>query len=99
MMMFRAGQRVTPKRDVTNETGMPAPSAGEVVTVSRTFKTRCGNPQIELFEYPAPATDKVYAGFNAMAFELVVEKKTDISVFEEILRRAPVGSRLPANVT
>jgi hypothetical protein len=39
------------------------------------------------------------AGMYADRFRPIVEKKTDISVFEEILKRAPVGSRLPANVT
>jgi hypothetical protein len=33
------------------------------------------------------------------ARKLLPEKKTDISVIEEILQHAPVGSRLPANVT
>jgi hypothetical protein len=94
--MFRIGQKVTPKRDVTNETGMPAPSVGEVVTVTKTFRTKCGNPQIEIAEYPSPGTDEVYPGFNARAFEIVVEKKTDISVFEEILRRETVDDRAPA---
>jgi hypothetical protein len=48
------------------------------------------------------ATKKSISTFGAAldrARKLLPEKKTDITVFEEILQHAPVGSRLPANVT
>jgi hypothetical protein len=104
--MFWIGQKVV----CVDDRGLAAalhqdevgPLVGDIYTVRGLI---CVNGQhgVKLFEIVNPPHqywgETRECAFYARRFRPVVEKKTDISVFEEILQRAPVGSRLPANVT
>lgn len=64
------------------------PEKGVVYTVSNTYEFSDGEQAIELLELPSPGTEHWAAGFRALAFRPVVERKTDITAFQEILRKA-----------
>lgn len=84
-MAFYVGQKVERWRDAGNRYRVAAPPLRQTVTVSNVFSVP-GGDMIEIFEYPSPETDEYYAGFTAELFRPVVEKKTDISVFTEMLK-------------
>lgn len=90
--MFHVGQKVVrfggmPVRD----DGVAPPPIGTVCTVANVyFVPFYCESAIELVEYPAPETPEWFAGFAAMYFRPAVEKKTDITVFEDILRRETI---------
>ncbi len=95
--MFRIGQKVECVGYDGPDIGDPDPCVdalviGAVYTVANVFVTPCGDLHLELDELPAPETEEYFAGFQAADFRPVVEKKTDISVFEEILRRESIDA-------
>ncbi len=63
------------------------PEKGVVYTVSNIYVSG-GDQVLELLEFPSPFDGYWDAGFLADAFRPVVDRKTDISVFTEILRKA-----------
>lgn len=98
-MIFRVGQKVVCIRGplVSGVEDRPQPIIGQVYTV------RCSTPRIEkwsewhrrhgggiyLNEIVSPIhSDGCECGFLACRFRPVVERKTDISCFTEILRNA-----------
>lgn len=104
--MFRIGQKVV---CVSLEMsgggpllpGFNYPSKGGVYTIRGIFPAGVENLLLleEVVNRPCGTTiGFLEPGFNATHFRPVVEKKTDISVFEEILRRETVDDRAPANV-
>ena len=52
---------------------------------------------LEFFEYHAPADDQFDAGWMASDFRPVVERKTSISIFHDIARKAT--KRKPVNAS
>ena len=58
------------------------PKKGNVYTVSRIHET-----SIEIAEINSPADEYWLEGFLKVGFRPVVERKTDISIFTEILNR------------
>lgn len=91
--MFHVGQKVVCVDD-SPVALWPAPfKKGEIVTVSGPSNSpNC----IRLVEYPEGSGPA--AGYYASRFRPLVEKKTDISVFTEILKRETVDDRAPAQV-
>jgi hypothetical protein len=91
MMAFRVGQKVV----CVNEA--PDPDSffletdvlrnGAVYTVASIGPTHWGNPGVALIEVPRP----MGMSFRASRFRPAVERKTDISIFTEILN----GQRVP----
>jgi hypothetical protein len=101
MKMFRIGQKVVCVKD-NWKNAFPEetmPRRRQVLTV----RTVSDDGFLRFVEIVNPVLHygegEFECEFDRKKFRRIVEKKTDISVFEEILRRAPVGSRLPANVT
>lgn len=94
--MFRIGQKVVCV-DASNSPGRrwleDAPTVGEVYTVTRYF-LRLGKPCVHLAEIERSAAAKRIMGMNvgywAFRFRPVVERKTDISIFQAMLTPSPV---------
>lgn len=107
--MFRVGQRVVcvdvsacpegsvPWKIITN--GLDGLTEGRVYTI-RAIGGFAGRDQVWLYEIIRPLVGSIgkkygECGYRPSRFRPVVERKTDISVFTEILRRAsthtPVG--------
>lgn len=87
-MRFSINDKVARKRGRLRDTGSyPIPPVGETVTVSRVWVDADGDEMIDLVEYPHPDEADFFEGYFACAFEKVVERKTDISIFTEILDR------------
>lgn len=90
--MFRAGQKVVcvDGGDVDCEYDQGNGSTiGEICTVTNVYMTDDGYLMLELAEYPSPATNEYEAGWMAVDFRPVVERKTDIGFAQEILRKVP----------
>lgn len=93
--MFCSGQRV----ECIDDAGQPSPllRAGKTYTVLRMHDRQARNldgtrgPGLLLHEVAPPFP---YSAFDARRFRPVVEKKTDISVFTEILKRETVDDPL-----
>jgi hypothetical protein len=89
--MFRVGQKVARiggSEQNAIEYGRPFPAVGEPCTVSNIYMDDDGDLQIELIEYPSPATAEFYAGFLAELFRPIVSRPTSIEFAHEILRKA-----------
>jgi hypothetical protein len=86
--MFRVGQKVVCVDNTTpNATGrIPNPDLkkGEIYTIAGVYNGWTG-PGVTLVELKAR---EPHIGFHAFRFRPIVERKTDISVFHEILRKA-----------
>jgi hypothetical protein len=83
-MTFRVGQKVVRVAGV-QVSDVPPPPLNTPVTVSNVYMTPVGELAVEILEYPAPETDEYFAGFAAEKFRPVVERKTDISIFQRML--------------
>lgn len=72
-----------------------SPKKGAIYTVSN-IVTDDDDEQValELVEFPSPACAPWHAGFWVRGFRPAVEKKTDISVFTEILNYATFWTEL-----
>jgi hypothetical protein len=92
MNMFYVGQKVARVGGLALQASYGYPPMDVPCTVTNVFTTPEGTLQIELAEYPSPDDEFNYAGWRAKFFRPIVEKKTDISIFEEIL----TGVREPA---
>src|SRR5687768_445102 len=105
--MFRVGQKVVrvgsksvgAVLDASRIGHFTVPAIGEVCTVSTinewsygTLITLCEHDNSHLI---AELGCRYEPGFNAEAFRPVVERKTDISVFQAILRKATKKKRAP----
>lgn len=94
-MNFRVGQKVIYvgiKRSLAHAIQRlfhpyKVPEKGVVYTVSNTYASD-DEQVIELLEFPSPADGYWDAGFLSDAFRPAVDRKTDIAVFKEILRKA-----------
>lgn len=89
-MIFRVGQKVVciggqPKPDEPP----PFPVKGAVYTVENVidYGDELG---LELVELPQPGCEGWAPGFLASAFRPAVDKKTDISIFQQMLNREGV---------
>lgn len=90
--MFHVGQKVEyigPKLTEAEEeeVGFALPKHGVPYTVTNVYSW-FGEQLIELLELPQPGNELAYPGFFARVFRPIVERKTDISVFTEMLNRA-----------
>jgi hypothetical protein len=83
-MTFRVGQKVC-RIGGGSKSRVTLPPLHEPVTVSNVFVTHWGNINIEIAEYPAPECAEFVAGFHSKYFRPVVERKTDISIFQRML--------------
>ena len=86
--MFKVGQKVVRfkgREEAARLYGAPFPRLNEVCTISNIYVDCDGDEQLELVEYPSPARQGWHAGYLARFFRPVVERKTDISVFTEML--------------
>lgn len=102
-MTFRVGQKVVCIR----ESAWPSwcantPVKGDIYTVRAVFSFSRG-PCVYLYEIANDAIctnddtgQRAEPGFPARDFRRVVERKTDISVFTEILRKATKPARVPS---
>jgi hypothetical protein len=94
-MAFRVGQKVIylgpgPRsfRRIWKEFRHPfeRPKTDGIYTVANVyFHVEGDEEMIELLELPSPEDDYWAAGFRARRFRPVVERKTDISIFEAML--------------
>lgn len=85
------------------EWGVTRPTRGEVYTVRDIKARKKGGFRIRLVEIVNPpvlmrGAPQQEPWFWAEMFRPVVEKKTNISAFEEILKRETVDDRAPASV-
>jgi hypothetical protein len=64
----------------------PLPLLGEVYTVSKIWIIG-EEVMIDLVELPFPGVDGFYPGYRARAFRPVQTRKTDISIFTEMLKK------------
>lgn len=77
------------------------PTKGEIYTIREVFSTSIGNVGVRLVEIVNPVTPfkngtgevHMEMGYMASRFRPVVEKKTDISIFKEMLNRSPRAAR------
>lgn len=91
--MLRAGQKVV----CVDDKPMPGyvfapgfkPHKGRVYTVKRVFINYRGHPSVDLFELE----NKNNIGYRTFRFRPITERKTDISVFTEILDKVSQGDR------
>ena len=94
--MFRVGQKVVCIKggNITHNGFVPV--TGGIYTVRGFFRGQYdGSPRIWLEEYIHPEKiDGIEIGWNATRFRPIVERKTDISIFTEILRRESAPSSL-----
>lgn len=85
-MTFFVGQKVARfDGDVPPWAVYPCPALHEPVTVANVFTSENSRLHIELVEYPMPETETHYAGFIAEWFRPITTRKTDISIFTEML--------------
>lgn len=96
--MFRIGQKVVCVRGPLGNSDAPyKPKVGQIYTI-REIYTDHPCPELgaalrfEELRNPMNPFHKKEYGFYACRFRPVVEKKTDISVFEEILRRESIDA-------
>ncbi|ASS55887.1 hypothetical protein [Rhizobium leguminosarum] len=89
MTNFHVGQKVVCIWEDTGEPG-PEPKCGVVYTVSAVFMA-ADLPHIDLVELPCPDTDEWFGGYKAEAFRPVAERKTDISIFTDMLTKQRTG--------
>ena len=68
---------------------VPQPKIGEICTVSNVYLDPFNILTLELVEYPHKDGDFWMPGFHAEGFRPLVKKKTDISVFTELLNKIP----------
>jgi len=101
-MTFRVGQKVVCIRGPFGcyVEGKKQPNMGELYTI-RAIYTDVLRPQygvgLHLEEIENPTSlDGKEPGFYSSRFRPVVERKTDITVFTEILRKATKPARTPA---
>lgn len=101
--MFRIGQKVVCVDDTRlagcDGTGPDVNrwiSAGQIYTIRKTTFRK--SPLVWLQGVNRACVNFYDSGFHASRFRPVVEKKTDISVFTEILNRETVDDRAPARV-
>jgi hypothetical protein len=93
--MFRIGQKVVCVDASRTVMGEPVPLiVGTVYEISY-IDTSPGPVAFRLMG--VDGNGRISGLFNAARFRPVVEKKTDISVFEEILKRETVDDRAPAH--
>lgn len=93
-MTFRVGQKVVYigcKRSIWHAVQRyfhpyEEPVKGRVYTVSNAY-TNGDDLLIEILEFPSPADGYWDAGFLAIAFRPIVERKTDISIFTKMLKQ------------
>jgi hypothetical protein len=64
---------------------------GEIYTISELTQHAYGNPCMKLVEIP-DRSERDW-GYNRARFRPLVEKKTDISIFKEMLNKTPVQLR------
>lgn len=103
--MFRVGQKVVCV-DASSRQGYSwhddAPIEGAVYTVSGNFVGADGTPIIHLIELRRSAEAVFWygpeTGYRASRFRPIVDRKTDISVFQEILRKVSSPSPFDAEV-
>jgi hypothetical protein len=88
-MMFRVGQKVARWGGTVNR-NIAFPAIDEPVTVSAIYTTADGIEKIELIEYPSPEDSDFYSGLRASFFRPIIERKTDISVFTNMLTNTKV---------
>jgi hypothetical protein len=93
-MTFRVGQKVVCVDESTHDRGgwhplSGIPQVGEIYTVTA-LGTHRGMPAVRLREIRNGAHDGYY---RAKRFRPAVERKTDISVFTEILRRTTLPAK------
>jgi hypothetical protein len=103
-MTFRVGQKVVcvvAFDDMARSWGFSGPAKGSVYTI-REFDDRGDAPALRLVEIVNPPckhrniSEPIEPGFAVTGFRPVVERKTDISIFTEILRKASKPARGPA---
>jgi hypothetical protein len=88
-MTFRVGQKVVYVGGLRIDLceGL-IPTKGNIYTISWIGPIERYNCiHIDLIECPSPETSTTYRGYDQRAFRPVVERKTDISIFKEILRK------------
>jgi hypothetical protein len=101
-MTFRVGQKVVcvTAHDAFQdwpdyETLSRPPDLGDIATVTNVFMAVCGKLAIELLEYPAPGGTHngwmFEPGWLAEDFRPLVERKTDISIFTQMLNPSKQG--------
>jgi len=83
--MFNVGQKVECVKIPKGESdGAAAPRVGEKFTVIWSALV-LGEPMIDLHEIPYPEVDGWYRGIPAKYFRAIVERKTSIAIFTEML--------------
>lgn len=97
-MAFRVGQKVVcvdaTSPAVTPLPGLPVASEGGIYTVTKTqMSPLTGRPSLQLLELPDSFVGAPL-WYQAKRFRPVVERKTDISIFEKML----TGGKQPARV-
>jgi hypothetical protein len=97
--MFHVGQRVVCVRnDFTTEYDETIPRKGGLYTIRAIRRGRCGYAFVQLVEIVNPKINYVNGvdevAFIVYAFRPVVERPTDISIFQRML----VPSHLPQKV-
>lgn len=70
-----------------------SPQIGAIYTIANMYTSSQGFLNLELVEFPSPATKHWAAGFRAERFRPVVERKTDISTFTKMLTRKRSSKR------
>ena len=87
-MTFHVGQKVVYVGGLALHPGETEPSKNAVYTVIWVgHHPGFTHLHIDIAEMPCAETDEYFRGYKAVAFRPVVERKTDISVFQEILRK------------
>jgi len=89
--MFRIGQKVTPIHvHVPWGYNGNVPKVGTVYTVGWIGLHWSDKQLIDLVEAPSPGSASFSRGYSAECFRPVVERKTDISIFQAMLTPSPV---------
>lgn len=91
-MTFRIGQKVA-RVSGRNSTEYVAPPLNEPVTVANIYIDPDGELMLEIAEFPVPETATNRAGFRSKFFRPIVERKTSIAIFTEMLTPSPARSR------
>lgn len=102
-MTFRVGQKVVCiSAEYQRNAPPPYPVVGTVATVSwvgiiaEHIDRDDNGLSIDLVEFPSPETNDYWRGYRAMDWRPIVERKTDITIFTEILRKSSkkIGERV-----
>lgn len=97
--MFRIGQKVVcvnagePRWAKRRPKDAPPLHKGAIYTVSG--RGRDGNGDRIIFLDELPAEGRTWIGYDPERFRPVVERKTDIGIFQEIARKASKPKRVP----